>query len=310
MFDVGVLKMKQMSVYAVIVAYNRIESTLRAIDSAIVSYDELKLVLVDNSGNDNFFNTLKNKLEARHVGRILYIRNEQNVGFAKAVNQGIRLSLRKGADYVLLLNDDAYVDKNCIPSLIYALSNHEQSLLAGPTIFYEKHKDKVWSAGGYYNKLLGKISMPLKNKKVDPNILRQAEVREVGFLTGCVLVIKSKAFGKVGFFDEDFFFYNEDVDYCLRTAKSGFKMLWVPYAFAWHDIDIIHGRTNSFAMYNIARSSITLGKKNFSTIYYIYYVLLRFLLHTPYRVYQIVVGRKNFNVILSWFKGIIDGMQA
>jgi GT2 family glycosyltransferase len=297
------------SLYTIIISYNKLEPVFRAVDSVFKNHKHSKIILIDNSEDTYFFKKLKQKLKT-YKENILFIKNKKNLGFSKAVNQGIKIALNKGADYILLLNDDAYLDKNCIPYLIEALDKDNKAMLAGPTIFYDKDKSKIWSTGGYFNKLLGNIKILLKNKKVNPDTLKNLNIQEVDFLTGCVLMIKSEAIKKIGLFNEDLFFYGEDVDYSLRAKRKGFKILWVPYAFAWHDVDIVKGRTNPFVMYNLSRSKIIIRKSHFKRKYFIYYLILHFLLHTPYKFYQILRGSKDFDSIKFWLKGTWDGIRA
>ena len=226
------------------------------------------------------------------------------------MNQGIRVALENKAEYILLLNDDAYLDKNCINCLIEALDRNKKTVLAGPTIFYHSDKNKVWHTGGYYNKFLSNIKIPFKNKKLNIDYLHNLKIQKVDFLTGCVLMMKKKVIEKIGYFDEDLFFYGEDFDYSLRVKKAGFQLLWVPYAFAWHDIDIEKRRTNPFVMYNLAKSNILLRKKNFSKLYFSYYLLLHFFLYTPFRFYQILKGSKDINSFKNWLKGSWDGILS
>jgi len=307
---------RKFNLFIIIVLYNRFEPAIKAINSILgTNADgfEMNIVLIDNS-EISIIGKIKDylyKISTPGNVNFSFIINSRNEGFSRAVNQGIKLALQNKADYVLLLNDDAYIDQECIPDLISALENNERALLAGPTIFYAKFPNLVWHTGGYYNKYLGKIQIPYKNKKSLPAHFKNLNVQRVDFLTGCVLLIKVEAFYKVGFFDEDLFFYGEDLDYSIRVRKSGFELLWVPYAFAWHDIEIYKGRTTPFVIYNLARSNLILIKKNFGKLYFCYYLfLIHFLLLTPYRIYQILQGSRDLKSILAWFKGTIDGLRC
>ncbi len=157
-----------------------------------------------------------------------YYKTQENIGFAKAVNIGIKKALQEECDYILLLNDDAFLEDNCISKLIQALENDKDALLAGPTIFYTAMPSVIWSSGGYFNMLLSKINLIYKNKKLKTNDLEIAKVHNVDFLSGCVLLIKKEAVEKIGYFDEDLFMYAEDLDYCLRVKQKGYKVLYVP----------------------------------------------------------------------------------
>lgn len=294
------------NIFSIIIVYNKMDPVIKAVNSVFESYKHAKVILIDNSEVSYIFKKLKESL--KNFSNIIFVKNETNLGFSKAVNQGIKIALDNGADYILLLNDDAYLDKNCIEHLIKALESDEKSMLAGPTIFYHNVKNKIWHTGGFYNYLLGNIKIPYKNKIIQQDYFKNLSIQEVSFLTGCALMIKKEAIKNVGFFDENLFFYGEDLDYSLRVKKSGFKLLWVPYAFAWHDINIVKGRTNPFVMYNLAKSNIVLRKKNFNKLYFYYYMILHFSIHTFYRLYQVLKGSRDFKSFIAWFKGTCDGI--
>ena len=294
----------------VIVAYNKVELVIKAIDSINDSLflHKKHITVIDNS--DDFAASLHLKNRLKNMKNIDYFKNNQNLGFAKAVNQGLKLSIKRKYDYILLLNDDAFVDNKCIFYLIKALNKDKKALLAGPTIFYAKYPDKIWSAGGYINRILGNLHMPLKNKIAKNCTLSLMDPQYVDFLTGCVLMLKREAIEKVGFFDENLFFYAEDLEYCLRAKKMGYKLMYVPYALAWHDINVNKNRTNPFVLYNLARNNIIARKKHFNKSLFARYLLSHFYLYTPYRIYQVLKGSRNVNSIKAWVQGSIDGILA
>lgn len=297
-------------VSVIVISYNKVESVMCAVNSTLNDQSNsdmnIHIYIFDNSEDRRIFMQLKNNLSCYF--NVSVEKNEKNIGFAKAANKGIIKSLEKGVDYILLLNDDAFIDKDCMKKLIEALENNNKALLAGPTIFYAKDTEKVWHTGGYLNRFLT-IKIPYKNKKVPKEFLKKLSIQEVDFLTGCVLLIKREAFDKIGLFDENLFFYAEDLDYSIRVKKAGYKLLWVPYVFAWHDIDIIKGRTTPFVMYHLAKSNIFVRKKHLSRLRYFYYMLAHLLLLTPYRIFQVLIGSKDFKSIYAWFKGTLDGIK-
>ena len=294
-------------VCAIIISYNKVNSVIKAIKSVLESYSNSKVILIDNSEDVNIFRILKNKLKM--YSNITFIKNKENLGFAKAVNQGIKVALREKADYILLLNDDAYLERNCINYLIDVLERDKKALLAGPTIFYHKNRTMVWHTGGYFRKLLGSIYIPYKNKKLPFSYFKTLAPKEVDFLTGCVLLIKKEAIEKVGVFDEKLFFYGEDLDYSLRVKKMGYKLVWVPYAFAWHDIDVDNGRVSPFVMYNLSKSKMLVRRKHFNLYYYIFYVIVHFSLLSGKRFFDLVVRKRKLDSFIAWFKGALDGIK-
>ncbi len=303
-----------MQIGVIIVLYNKIAPVKKAINSVFNAFIldknfKITIILVDNSEKNRISASLEKIFSDKQDLSLVFIKNPVNEGFAKAVNTGIKFALKEGADYVFLLNDDAWIDTHCLKYLTESIKNYKNVLLAGPTIFYAREPSRVWSAGGYFDKLLSRIKMPFKNKIIKKENLVKLPVQPVDFLTGCALMIDSRAFEKVGLFDETFFLYAEDLDYCLRVKKAGYKIIYVPFAFAWHDIHIEKGRTSPFVMYHLAKSNVVLRKKHFNKIYFAYYMILHVFLYTPFRIYQILRGsREKKKAIISWIKGSIEGL--
>jgi GT2 family glycosyltransferase len=300
----------------IIVSYNKVAPVIRAIRSIVDNYEKYRFIIIDNSESFSSFETLKMSLAG--FANLILIKNPQNYGFAKSVNQGIEIAIKdNNCQYILLLNDDAYVDKNCIPKLIDALESNDKALIAGPTIYYEKYPSKVWSAGGYFDRLFSRIRIPLKNKEISIGDLKKFPILEVDFLTGCVLMIKREAIEKVGFFDETFFFYSEDLDYSFRVKEAGYKCLWVPGAIAWHDIDLNIRFSTPFVMYNLAKSGIIFRLKHFRGFERIKNISVFILIHTFHKFIAIFFSKKDLffskekiHLITSWFKGLNDGFNG
>lgn len=172
------------------------------------------------------------------------IKNSQNLGFAEGNNVGIRYALKQGADYVLILNNDTKVDKNFLFHLIRQGDLINQSGVLGPKIYfapgYEYHKKRYkpqergkvfWYAGG----LIDWNNVYCFHRGVDEVDKGQYEkIEETDFVSGCAMLVKKEVFEKIGFFDRRYFLYLEDVDFCLRAKKAGFKIIYVPLAKVWH----------------------------------------------------------------------------
>jgi GT2 family glycosyltransferase len=254
---------------------------------------QLKILIIDNSPSDE--DTKRLQLEFSQHN---YIFNDENKGFAKGVNQGIKQYLG-GSDYFLLVNNDAELEKECLHKLL-----EEKADITGPTIFYKNKTNKIWQAGGYYQKSRMNIQSPLKNKKLPKNI----GSHKVDFLSGCVLLINKQTIEKIGLFDENFFFYGEDLDFCLRAKNSGLKIVYSPNSSAWHNIeDISQSRTNPFVLDNLAKSYFLIIRKHFPA-FLVYGIFLFLFLYTPFRLYQLIKGKNKISNIFYWFKSGKDGI--
>lgn len=292
------------NVWAIILNWNNGFDTVDCIKSLKRSVLPItNIVVVDNGSSDRSVEYLKNYYCKDNS--VLFLKNKTNVGFGPGIKKGIINSLENGADYIFLVNDDAIVDNYCLAEMVKNGDNDCNVGILGPRIFYSTKPSVVWQGGGYFNYWTGGNVVPEKNR---PPKAYNSQAVSVTFLTGCIMLIKSKVFEKIGYFDDDIFFYEEDVDFCLRALKAGFILNYVPSAIAWHKVEGI--RITPFAFYNRARSRIIVLRKNFNIIYVWYGILVHIILFTPYKIYQSIKSEKPLETLVAWFKGSIDGVSA
>lgn len=292
---------------AIILNWNNYPNTRDCIESLRRSSCELSMIiLIDNNSQDDSLNKLKRDYSDNE--KIAFFKNDHNMGFAKGVNVGIKRALEEGVEFIILVNNDAVLDENCIAILTRELNSRNKSGLAGPLINYYYTPKKIWQAGGRFSKIKSGLVIPYKNKS-DRYI--DFDTKEVSFLSGCVLMIKRELLDTIGLFDENFFFYGEDLDLCLRTASSGYKILFVPQAKALHKVtNIAKDRTSEFVMYNLAKSTIICIKKHFSKAYLYYALFMQITVYSFYRLWQISRGTRSINSYFAWIKGIAEGFYT
>lgn len=179
-----------------------------------VNYPNFSVVVVDNNSADGSLEAAKAKFS-----KAIFIKNEQNLGFASGNNVGIRFSLEHGADYILLLNNDTEVTSDFLAFLTAASEKNKKIGIAGPIIFKGNSK-KVWFSGGEID------WFRMKTRHVEE--LGGEKAYSTGFITGCAMLVKKEVFKKVGLLDEDFFLYWEDADFSVRAQKAGFGCVVVP----------------------------------------------------------------------------------
>lgn len=293
------------SIFAVSLNWNGFSVTVPCIDSLKKSTVPFtKIIVIDQASPDGSGKKLQNLYS--NDEQVHIIQNKKNFGFATGTNIGIRYALDRGAEFVFIINNDTIVKSDCIELLLEALESNPSAGTAGPAIMYYSNPEKIWQSGGYFNKLKMGTSVPAKG--IESNKLEKS-VSSVGYLTGCALLFPTETFKKVGFFDETYFLYSEDVDLGLRIQRSGLKLLFVPRARVWHKIENINvDRTTPVVMYNLARSSVIMIRKNFSGIERLYGLTLRFTIYTIFRFWQIMKGRSGWNSFAAWLKGLLSGL--
>jgi len=253
------------------------------------SDSHLSLLIIDNNSGDDYTKQLATEFPEHQ-----YIYNEDNLGFAKGVNQGIHLG-RDQSDYFLLVNNDAELAPDCLRLLLEA---SQGSALAGPAIMYKEDPDIIWQGGGFFSKLRMNIIVPDKNK-----VISDCETQSVDFLSGCILLIPKTVVDHLGRLDEKFFFYGEDLDFCLRAKRAGVKVLYCSQAHAWHNIKrAAISRTSAFVLKNLAFSHQLIIKKHFPARQ-LYGALLFLFVYTPFRLKQIIQGGSDWRNLGAWFQG-------
>lgn len=238
--------------YIIVVHFGSVDLTNRCIKDLYDSNLNFeKIIVVDNSQNYVISKNLKNKKS------IEVVFNKKNLGFAAGVNIGIKKSLKEKADYTFLLNNDTKINNNFLKKLTDFLDNEEKAGIVAPSIKFKRKNIYIFDLGGRVNNLFGRTSH-LEVKKIIDDL-----PRAVDYVSGCAMLIRNKAFEKVGLFDEKFFLYYEDVDFCIRARNKGYLTYVLPECKVEHFLSKSIGKNSSMAFYNQTKSALIFGKKHF-----------------------------------------------
>ena len=212
-------------VFIIILNWNNWSDVVECLESLKNNdYPNYQVVIVDNGSR---------KRPTAPSAEIKIIYNKDNLGFAGGNNVGIKYALEKGADYVLLLNNDTLVKRDFLSKLIEVGEKDKKFGLLGPKIYFADQKEKIWFAGGQVNWLYNKGIMRGYDE-IDIGQYDSSEIQETDYITGCCLLIKKAVIEKIGLMPEDYFLYYEDTDWSLAAQKAGFKCIFVPNAKIWH----------------------------------------------------------------------------
>jgi len=206
----------------VLILYNRAELTLTCLQSLLLdNLDNIEIVVVDNNSTDKTSDILKT------VQNITYVRNTENLGFVKAVNQGAQIAQ---GEYLLLLNNDTIVVPGAMRRLLNVLKFNENAGAVGGRII--NLNGKLQEAGNYIFSDGGCNGYGRGSSPYDPEYMF---MREVDYCSGAFLMTSAKLFSDMGGFDEEYSpAYYEETDYCVRLRKSGKSVIYVPDAPILH----------------------------------------------------------------------------
>ncbi|HEY5772178.1 MAG TPA: glycosyltransferase family 2 protein [Chitinophagaceae bacterium] len=215
-----------MQLSVIIVSYNSIavlENCLFSVQKAMQTIDG-EIIIVDNNSKDGIKERLPSKLPG-----VKFIFNNENLGFAKACNQGSKIS---SGDNILFLNPDTVLSETCLTDCISFLKTYEDAGAVGVRMlddkgnFLKESKRGLPSPSASFYKLFGLTAMFPGSKtfgKYYQGHLSEDENNPVDVLSGAFIMVKREVFEKVNGFDESFFMYGEDIDLSLRITQRGYK---------------------------------------------------------------------------------------
>ena len=257
----------------VMVNYDSWSYSLRCIDSLYgTGYEDFEVVVVDNG---------QEEAPPEMAHRVHLIHNSENVGFAKACNQGISDS---SGEYVVLINPDTVVEEDFFESLERIFGENSRAGVVGPKIVdgegnlqLSARKELSFASG-----LLGRTSLLTRFFPKNPLVRRlfpaAAELTGptvVDWVSGACMVIRRQTLYEIGSMDERFFMYFEDADLCRRARESGWLVYYLP------QIEVLHHtgastRARTRAIWNLHKSAFLYHRKHGS--------------HGPLQLYSLLVA--------------------
>jgi GT2 family glycosyltransferase len=193
--------------------------------------------VVDNDPSDGTLDVL-----TKTFPRVRGVANPENVGFARAVNQGIAATT---GEYVLLLNPDCFVERGTVAALMGYLRAHPRTAIVGPRLVGREGKLQysARSFPDHFTLLFNRYSLLTRLFPRNPFSRRyllsdwdHASVRPVDWVSGACMMVRRAAIAEVGPMDEAYFMFNEDVDWCRSMRQAGWEVVFVPEGVVRHDI--------------------------------------------------------------------------
>jgi len=226
------------------------------------------------------------ELNPTSVYPLIFIQTGENLGFAGGNNVGIRYTLKKDEYYyILLLNSDTVIKPNFLNELVEYYDN--STGICAPIIFKYYEPNEMWSSGGELNIFTGvyaNIATKVKEKQ-----------RETNFITGCCWLIKQKLFKKIGLLDDAYFLYSEDVDFCYRLKRAGYKLKIIPSSSIFHKISKTTGVGSPLMFYYFHRSKLMFICKNYNGIKKFFYLNLNIAIRYL-RIFECFIkGKKSLS---------------
>lgn len=231
----GVIKLK---VSVLIPNWNGLELLKKSLPSLGKQvFQKFEVIIVDNGSTDESVPYVK-----KNFPKFKVIELKENIGFSPAMNLAIKESR---GEYLILLNNDTEIDKNCLNFLVESADRHQDVGMIAAKMLNFHNRKLIDSAGDYIDEVghannigLGEYDSPRFNV---PGY--------IFLVTGGGSLFKKKVFDQVGLFDNDYFAYFEDVDICFRAQIAGFKAWYEPRAIIYHIHKATSRKNTAFTEY-------------------------------------------------------------
>lgn len=241
-------------VLIIILNYNGTADTLECLESVYrLQYKNFKVCLVDNASGDKSWNEATKRFPDLRV-----LENSQNLGYAGGNNVGLRVAIKEGFPYALVLNNDTVVAENALDRLVCLAEANDEATIIAPTILSYYDRNKIDSCGtqmdwfrlrprlGYYGKPAAEAAYSAHSGDIFP---------------GSALLLKIRTLGDKALFDENFFLIHEDADLCLKNLRRGFRNLHSPEAIVYHKVSSALGALPLASAYYSVRNFLYLAER-------------------------------------------------
>jgi GT2 family glycosyltransferase len=331
------------NISAIILNWNGWEDTIECLESLYqINYPNFNVIIVDNHSEDDSLEKIKEfcrgelKVESEffdykltnkpiHVfeyfkdeikdltqykklnsnEKILFIKNNENYGFAEGNNIGIKFALKNfNSDYILLLNNDTVVKKDFLNKLVKVSESDEKIGICGPKTLYYHQPNVInsagvdilwWHLGVSTNKGIGKIDKGQYDK-----------ISETDSLMGACILIKSSLIKKIGFLDKKYFILLEETDFCIRAKKAGYRILFNPKSIIYHK-EGISGELTPEMFYYMYKNTLLTIRKHQKSIRLLLYGLNFSLITLTIIIYYSAKGETEASK--SILNGYIQGIK-
>jgi GT2 family glycosyltransferase len=268
--------------------YKQIDYTIRCITSILTStFNDFEILLIDNGPTKD--NHLKLKGLLPNDQRIHLHLSKENIGYVKGINFALQKADEYDPEYIMILNNDTYVDENSINELVKACQAYQNKAIVTGKVFDYDNKKKIQTLGFSFINNNTLTFHSIGSGEEDDGI-KYEEIEERDLIDDQFWLFPYILYKEIGGYSEYFFWAYEQANFALRAKAIGYKLIYTPKANLWHRV---HGALKS-SEYNAA---------------YCYWdtqseLIFKFL-HTK-RTYFIIVYLKScFKIVRAFIKAII-----
>lgn len=255
---------------------------------------EIEVIVVDNGAMDDNGERLRAVYPS-----VVYLRSSKNLGFAGGNNLGIQHA--KG-DYLLFLNNDTEITSGFIDTLCNELNGHPEFGLLSPLILYYEDQRKIQYAGyTAMNYLTG------RNRGIgsldDDDGQYDGVTAETGYCHGAAMICRRTDLCKAGLMQEDYFLYYEEMDWCEKFRRAGFKVGFTGKARIYHKESMSVGKESPLKTYFMVRNRWLFIRRNAGGLNRLVFCLYYLFFATPYAILKYLATRR-YDLARAALRGI------
>jgi hypothetical protein len=238
-------------IVTIILNWNRPADTLACIASVRAMEYPNEIVVIDNGSTD----ASVAEIHASYPD-VTILENGANLGYAEGNNAGFDyVRARSGVDAVLVLNNDTIAEPDMLTHLVTEYEAMRGNAVIGPEVRYADTPQIVWCAGGMIDWWRGyTTNIGMGTETSGP----ERCPTDVPFVVGCAMLIPVAAIRRIGGFDPRYFMYWEEVDWCVRARKAGYRARIVPGAVLYHKVLRSDDRPSPRVLYYLTRNRLLL----------------------------------------------------
>lgn len=259
------------------------------------------LLVIDNASTDGTVDYLR-RLDHPNVRVVL---NTRNIGFSAACNQGVTFARDLSASYITFINNDTEFDSHLFGGLISSLKESKASGLS-PLILYHEQPRNIWFVTGS-NPWKRGLASNHKWLGLPRSVAPTHRFLPTEFAPGCCLIFYMDVFNIVPGFDESYFVYWEDVDFCRVLFKHGLSIMVDTSLECLHKVSAsTGGGFSDFSVFNYVRGHLLFVRKHFGVLA-LPYVLAFDVARTALNIFR---GRMKPRQIPVWARAVYSGLRG
>lgn len=291
--------MMQPNVWVILVNYKAVVHTIECIESLQnLEYENMNIVVVDNCSEDDSVLQLRQKYPTVYI-----LENATNAGFAGGNRTGIDYALAHGAEYILMLNNDTVVKPNFLTELMsHAVKEMDMTAIVTAKILYYDTPNLICYAGGHLSDYKGDAVI---RGYMEEDRGQYDQIEYQSFASGCCMLIPRRIFENNYYMTDDYFLYYEDVDYCKKLAKDGYRILYVPNVVVYHKESVSTDQKSDNFSYYFARNRLWYIQKNIKG----YKKFIAYLYSYLWLSKKVVTGQFVKKAVWKGIKEFINGVK-